>query len=318
MYKGILVTGAFGFVGSTLVPALRQAFPDARVTALGHEQESPAAYDSVVCDITDGEAVRQLIQRVEPDCVINLAAISHIPTSFDQPQLTWRVNLNGTLNLLQALTELNLPVTFLQVGSADSYGRSFVGGEPLDEMAPFQPLNPYAASKAAADIAAFSYVGRGKLKVIRARPFNHTAAGQSNQFVVSAFAEQIARIEAGLQEPVVQVGNLDAKRCFLHLDDVVQAYVALLRHAEKIESGDAFNIVASEPVTIAFVLESLIRLSSKSIQVQQDPDRMRPTDIPVAMGTAQHLQAVTGWRAEHDLNDILVDVLSAWRKHYSV
>jgi len=310
----ILVTGGHGFVGRGLIPALTQAFPDAALYSTSRSQkEAVGQARNIACDLTDRESVLRVVAEVQPSCIINLAAISHIPTAIAAPELTWQTNLQGTLNLLDALVAEEIDCTFLQVGSGDCYGHAFVSGQALPETTAFEPLNPYAASKAAADIAAYSYTRHQHIKVIRVRPFNHTAAGQSSEFVVSAFAEQIASIEAGLQPATVKVGNLEAQRCFLHLDDVICAYIELLRRRDDIASGEAFNIVAASAVPMSEVLEGLIAQSSRDISVEVDPERVRPVDIPVALATADKLIQLTAWRPTRDLHYILSDVLSYWR-----
>lgn len=320
MYARILVTGAYGFVGGALVPALAKAFPEAELFsvsrqagAVGRAENSAYEAKPIVCDLSRREDVFRCVSELKPDCVINLAAISHIPTAFAQPELTWQTNLQGMLNLLDALVFVEQRATFLQIGSGDCYGHAFAAGNALHENVPFEPLNPYAASKAAADVAAYSYTSQPLLKVIRARPFNHTAGGQSDQFVVSAFAKQIAEIEVGLQDPVVKVGNLDAQRCFLHLNDVVAAYIRLLQCSDLIDSGEAFNIVADKAVPIADILDGLIALTGCEVFVERDLQRVRPTDIPLALGDSAKLRALTGWQPKYDLDAILSDVLFFWR-----
>lgn len=311
----ILVTGGHGFVGQALVPALLEAFPEAEVyTCSSSHRESLSGAHNLVCDLTDRAAVTKLVGELCPVCIVNLAAISHIPTAISSPELTWQTNLQGTLNLLDALVANAVECTFLQVGSGDCYGRAFASGDSLCEQTQFEPLNPYAASKAAADLAAYSYSVHPSLKIIRARPFNHTGAGQSNRFVVSAFAEQVARIEAGLQPAVMQVGNLQAQRCFLHLDDVVDAYIALLIHRDGIESGEAFNIVSANAVSISHVLEQLVALSDCDIEIEVDPEKVRPVDIPLAHGSAQKITDSVNWQPQRNLPYILMDVLNCWRK----
>lgn len=320
MRDTILVTGAAGFVGRSLLPALCHAFPDARIIGLCRKSSHLISNEQVnyqSCDITDPQAVQQIIRDLKPSFVINLAAISHIPTSFKNPAKTWQVNLTGTLNLLDALVAENQACTFLQIGSGDCYGQAFATGEALNEDSPFMPMNPYAASKAAADLAAYSYRQQGQLKIIRARPFNHSGAGQPEHFVISAFAQQIAAIEAGTQPATMQVGNLDAQRCFLHVDDVVQAYIALLQHHLDINSGDAFNIVADTPVAIQTILDQLLAKSSEQIAVEQDPERQRPSDIPVVNADASKLKNLTHWAPSTSLDQLLEEIIEDWRAQLS-
>jgi GDP-4-dehydro-6-deoxy-D-mannose reductase len=317
MINTILVTGSTGFVGKYLLPALCKAFPEATVIGLcRHKPLSilPAKLTYQVCDLTDRPKTIKVVNEIKPDCVINLAAISHIPTAFSNPDLTWDVNLHGMLNLLNALAGMNQPCTFLQVGSADCYGQAFSSGETVDEKTPFMPMNPYSASKAAADLAAYSYRHQGKLKIIRARPFNHSGAGQSDDFVIPSFAKQIARIEQGKQPAKMSVGDLTAQRCFLHVQDVVDAYVSLLIHRDKILSGEAFNIVSEEPTIIKSILDKLLLKSDMTIDIQKDPSKQRPSDILVAKGSALKINELTQWTPEITLDFLLGDVLNHFRK----
>lgn len=313
----ILVTGATGFVGSALLPKLAAAFPDADIIGLLHNTPAMNLSADIIyqaCDLTDQQQVKQLIERIQPNYVINLAAISHIPTACDNPDLTWNVNLYGVLNLLNALVYENIACTFLQVGSGDCYGQSFAYGRPVDEDTLFMPMNPYAASKAAADLAAFSYRHKGQLKIIRARPFNHSGAGQSESFVIPAFAKQIVNIEKGLQPPELTVGNLTAERCFLHVDDVVDAYIALLLAHQTIDSGDAFNIVSDQATVIQSILDGLLAKSSKSISILDDPKKQRPSDILKAEGSAEKLKRLTQWAPKVTIDQLLDDVLADLRQ----
>lgn len=315
----ILVTGATGFVGSALLPKLTAAFPHADIVGLLHSTSATSSSANITyqfCDLADQQQVRPLIERIKPNYVVNLAAISHIPTAYENPDLTWNVNLYGTLNLLNALVNTNISCVFLQVGSGDCYGQSFAHGRSVDENTVFMPMNPYAASKAAADLAAFSYRHRGQLKIIRARPFNHSGAGQSERFVIPAFAKQIVDIEKGLQPPELTVGNLSAERCFLHVDDVVDAYIALLRCHCSIVSGDAFNIVSDQTTAIQSILDGLLAKSPLSISVLDDPKKQRPSDILKAKGSADKLKRLTQWTPKITIDQLLDDVLTSLRQEH--
>ncbi len=224
----ILITGASGFVGRHLLTRLAAAFPDAELVACGERLTT--------LDVTDGAAVLALVRQAHPRACVHLAAVSAVPAARAEPDLAWRVNLHGTLALARAILEAAPGCLLLFASSADIYGRSFDGGMPANERTAPAPMNTYAATKAAADLALGALAADG-LRCVRVRPFNHTGPGQSADFVVPAFARQIARIEAGLQPPRLAVGALDPMRDFLDVRDVCAAYVACLRRAEELRTG---------------------------------------------------------------------------------
>jgi GDP-4-dehydro-6-deoxy-D-mannose reductase len=312
----ILVTGGSGFVGRYLLPRLRGDFPAAELHATrrgcGCDQAGVVWHR---LDVRDGVAVTALVASLKPDVVIHLAAQSDVARSFEQPAATWNINLDGALNLQRALAMTGRGV-LVQVGSADMYGASFRAGV-VDEQALLQPLNPYAASKAAADLAAYALSQTSSVHVIRCRPFNHTGAGQSAAFVVSAFARQIAQAENGLVPAVIKVGDLSGQRDFLHVSDVVAAYSALVRCCHRIESGRAVNICSGEPVAISTVLAELVGLSSIDFEVVVDSGRLRKSDIPQAVGRADLLRSLTGWSRRVERLPMLASVLGYWRDYYA-
>jgi len=313
-HADILVTGASGFVGKQLIARLAREFPDAAIVG-ADMQATPEGGDRcrrVALDITDRQAVAELFAEHRPALVFHLAAQSHVPTSFAEPVLTWRVNLMGTLHLIEALKSARPDAHFVFVGSAEAYGRSFLAGVPISEDTVFAPMNPYAASKAAGDILVRQQAAEG-LRTVVLRPFNHVGPGQRQDFVVSAFCSQIARIERGLQEPVIQVGNLEARRDFLDVRDVLDAYIAVVGRAADIPAGTAFNLASGRTVTIRGVLEDLLRLSGAAIEVRVDPARLRPSDIPVAAGDAGAARAAFGWEPRIPWGRTLADTLDYWR-----
>lgn len=315
----LLVTGASGFVGRHLLAALRRRWPEAALhaTAHGFQGDLPDGASSVHwhrLDICRANRVAALLRQLQPEVIIHLAAQSHVPTSFRAPAQTWRVNLQGTLNLLEAIKQVTPASRLLNVGSSDRYGGAFRSGEPVSEGTAFEPLNPYAASKAAADLAVGQYAASEGLRVIRARPFNHTGPGQRDDFVLAAFATQIARIEAGLQPPVVETGNLEAQRDFLDVEDVVGAYLALLELPEPLSSGQAYNIASGHAVAVGGLLTAMLARARCAIDHRLDPARQRPADIQAVRADTTALRQATGWRPTLSQGDMLDRLLDDCRR----
>ncbi len=300
----ILLTGASGFVAGHLIPRLRADFPAAELILCGEAH--------IPLDITDTAAVRNLLRETHPDACIHLAAISAISDARGNPTRAWQVNVLGTLALAEAIREHAPACTLLFASSADIYGRSFTAGRPLDETAAAAPLNTYAATKAAADLALGAMAADG-LRVIRLRPFNHTGAGQTAAFVIPAFAAQVAAIAAGRQEPVLKVGNLDACRDFLDVRDVCAAYAACLACAATIAPGTILNIASGTPRRIGDVLADLLAIAGVTAEIVIDPDRLRPSDIPLAAGNAAAARTALGWAPTIPWQTTLTDVLADWR-----
>lgn len=298
--RRILVTGASGFVGRHLLPALGAAFPDAAIAA-DH------------FDVTDNEAVRDSVGDASPDACIHLAGVTNVVAARSDPDLAWRVNLLGTLNLARTVLTLAPSCRFVFASSAEVYGASFRSGQKLDESAPLAPMNGYAATKAAADLAlgAMSHDG---LRVVRLRLFNHTGPGQSDAFVVPAFARQIARIESGLQPPPLRVGGLDTSRDFLNVHDVCNAYIACLRRSgDELAPGAILNIGSGQPRRIGDILDELLSLAGLSTEVATDAARLRRSEIATASGDITRARRLLGWAPTIPWRQTLADVLTDWR-----
>ena len=296
--RRILVTGAAGFVGRHLAPALHDAYPDAEVL-------TPAF------DVTDPAAVHAAIGAAAPGAVIHLAAIAAPMDARRDPGRAWQVNLHGTLNVARALMDIAPGATLVFAGTADAYGTSFRDGAPLDEHAALAPQNTYGATKAAADLALGAMAAEG-LRVIRARPFNHTGPGQTDAFVVPAFARQAARIAAGLQEPVMRVGDLTPQRDFLDVRDVCRAYALCL--AAEMPPGAIVNLASGQPRRIGDVLRALLNLAGIAPEIETDAARLRPSDIPLAVGNAARAASLLGWAPCIPWEQTLRDVLDDWRE----
>ena len=257
-------------------------------------------------DVADPTAVATVVQRERPEAIVHLAAISHVPESVRVPALTWRVNYGGARAVLDAAARFG-GIRVLLVGSCLSYGPGEPGARAFDEGAPLRPQTPYAWTKSAADRLGAVYAARG-VEVLRVRPFNHTGAGRPPTFVESSFARQLASIERGEQEPLLGVGNLDAVRDFLHVEDVVDAYLRLLDPS--VPAG-VYNVASGHGVSIAELLEMLLSVSTARPRIELDPSRFRPTDASV--GDAGRLQAATGWKPQRSLRDAMRELLDDWR-----
>ena len=313
----ILITGANGFVGQILCKTLQEA--GHHVLALVGSRSALPKYANQTwqCDIRNAEMLEKIVAEAAPSHVVHLAAITHVPASFHEPLLTWQTNVMGSVNLLQAIRR-NAPEAFvLFVSSSEVYGAAFKQGVALAENSLCQPLNPYAASKLAAEAAFNEYFRQGQPGVI-ARPFNHIGELQSPDFVTASFARQIALIETGQQEPTLKVGNLEACRDFLDVKDVCAAYVELLKLSKRgINYPRCFNICSGQPRRIRDVLDEMLAMSSANIIITQDPERLRPSDIPTATGNTQIMRDTTGWQPTINLRTTLEQLLTYWREKLS-
>jgi GDP-4-dehydro-6-deoxy-D-mannose reductase len=308
----VLLTGACGFVGKTLLPMLQAKGCRVTCTSTSASSHEDSAADWVTLDINDAAAVSRVLEQVKPSHVVHLAAQSHVPRSFREPAQTWQTNVMGTLHLLEAVKKHCCEAFFLFISSSEVYGESFKAAKLLGESVGCMPMNPYAASKRAAELAVEQYFRQGLAGVI-ARPFNHIGPGQSPDFVTASFAKQIAAIEAGKQKPILQVGNLEAQRDFLDVKDVCTAYLALLELNTADIEDRVFNIASGQPRRIDDVLKLLLQQSSQKIAIEQDPEHMRPSDISLAAGNCTRIRELTGWQASYDLSSTLSELLNYWR-----
>ena len=315
MGRRIFVTGSDGFVGRHLLQALAKSLDAADQIIAACRTNTSLSIPSarpVVFDICDPLQTLAAIRQAQPTCVVHLAAISTIREAQSDRELTWRVNVGGTRNLAEAVLEAAPDARFIFVGTSESYGNSFnLSPEPISELTRLDPRNTYAVSKAAADllIGQMKYEG---LNAVRFRPFNHTGPGQSERFVVSAFAAQIARIEYGRQDPTIRVGNLDSIRDFLDVRDVVRAYIRAIELPE-LPSQSIFNLASGTPRSIRQILDSLCARSQTEVRVEIDPDRQRPNETPIAVGSAILAEQVLGWQPKITWEKTADDVLGFWR-----
>jgi GDP-4-dehydro-6-deoxy-D-mannose reductase len=231
--------------------------------------------------------------------------------SFQIPWETLENNIQGQLNIIQACLSLSAQPKLLVVSSAEIYGPINANALPINEDTPLRPTNPYGVSKVAQDMLALQYFLSHKLPIVRVRPFNHIGPGQSEGFVAADFAKQIARIEAGLQDAVMEVGNLAAERDFSDVRDVVRAYYLLMQQGIP---GEVYNVASGKAHSIQELLDILLRYSQMAIHVHQDPTRMLPIDVLVVRGDASRLYGLTGWQPSIPFETTLLDILNHWRE----
>jgi GDP-4-dehydro-6-deoxy-D-mannose reductase len=299
--KRLLVTGRHGFVGGAL----------ARLVAAG---AVPGAWQLAEIppdlDLADPSAARELIDATRPDAVIHLAAQSAVPESFRDPAATLRVNLFGTLHLLQALQQRDFRGRMLFVGTGDVYGLVPEEDLPVTELRLPAPRNPYAVSKLAAEVLCRQWTITEGLDIVMARAFNHIGAGQSDRFAIGDFARVVAGIRAGRRAPVVAVGDIDVTRDFTDVDDVVRAYFALLCDGR---AGEVYNVCSGRERTVRSLLDRLIELAGVQATVAQDPARLRPAEQRRMRGDPARIRADTGWTASTPLDASLAAMLDYWK-----
>ncbi|MEW6553617.1 MAG: GDP-mannose 4,6-dehydratase [Actinomycetota bacterium] len=314
MTARVLITGADGFVGRYLASFLSG---EDGTEVLGIDMRPPrggAPWDRCafeVCDLLDRELVFSSVERFRPDYVFHLAAQSSVRRSWDDPRFTYDIALYGQANLFDALREAEVDARVHVACSAEEYGRVREEELPIAEDHPLRPASPYALSKVMQDYhAVFSYQAYGTRTVVT-RAFNMIGPGQSPEFVVSDFARQIAAAEAGRGEPVIRVGNLEARRDFADVRDLVDAYWLLVREGAP---GQSYNVCSGRDHAVSEVLETLLALGEVPIRVEVDPARLRKTDIPVLRGDNRKMRELVEWTPRYSMEETLRDVLDWWRK----
>jgi len=262
-------------------------------------------------DLRDANSAKKAIASARPDYIFHLAAQSFVPTSWHAPAETLMTNILGQINIFEAVRELGLNPRIQIAGSSEEYGLVHPDEVPVKETNPLRPLSPYAVSKVAQDLLGYQYHRSYGMDIVRTRAFNHEGPRRGEVFVTSNFAKQIAQIEKGLRDPVIHTGNLKAKRDFSDVRDIVRAYWLAL---EKGEPGEVYNIATGKAFLIQEMLEMLLKMSSVNVKVEEDPTRMRPSDVELLVGDASKFQSVTGWKPEIPFEKTLEDLLNYWRE----
>lgn len=306
----ILITGIGGFVGKYLMEALLVRGEEVHGTTMPGELFDDSRITLHTLEITNKENVGDVIRKICPDQIYHLAGQSSVGLSWKDPSLTVMTNVVGTINLLDAIRETNINTKVLIIGSSDQYGRVKPEDCPLCEEQPLNPQSPYATSKKAQEEIAKQYVQAHNMKIIMARAFNHIGPGQKRGFVIADFASQIAEIEKGLKEPILRVGNLDAKRDFNDVRDIVDAYIILM---DRGRTGEVYNVGSGKAHSVREMLERLLVLANVPISVEQVSDKIRPSDIPLVQCDNSKIVRDMGWQMSYSLEKTLEDTLNYWR-----
>lgn len=264
-------------------------------------------------DLTERDQLSRAVEDAAPDLVFHLAAQSSVAQSWQDPEGTILNNVLGQLHLLEVLRQQGRTPRVLIVSSNEVYGAPAGPEElPLKETSPLRPNNPYAVSKVAQDMMGYQYFLSHGLPIVRVRPFNHIGPGQSDAFVASAFARQIAEAEAGLREPVIQVGNLEAMRDFTDVRDMMRGYYLAISRGQP---GEVYNLGSQRATSVQRLLDIFLARSRVSVDVRRDPERYRPVDVPCVYADCSKFREATGWRPTIPLEQTLADVLEYWRAH---
>jgi len=316
--KKVLITGVTGFAGQYLAELLLNSseielhgtyHSDSSRVRLGELERKIILHQ---LDLTGQQAISGLIKEIMPDEVYNLAAQTSPGESMKNPSATLMTNTLSELYLFESLREHQLTKTrVLAISSAEVYGAVLPGDLPIDENTPFRPASPYAVSKITQDYLALQYFISYKIPIIRVRPFNHMGPRQQPKFVLPMFAKQIAEIERGIQEPVLKVGNLEPRKDFSDVRDMVKAYALLM---EKGDPGEVYNVGSGTSTSIQEILDMLLSFSEKEIKVEIDQSLYRPTDAPEIVCDSKKMHDLTGWKPTISLSTTLEDTLDYFRK----
>lgn len=313
----ILITGITGFVGSHLADYLLER-KDCDVygilrwrsdtTNILHSRDRIRLFE---CDLRDAFSTYSVISEIRPDRIFHLAAQSFVPTSFRAPTESLTTNVVGELNLFESLRKTGINPLVQVAGSSEEYGLVGEDETPIGESCPLRPLSPYGVSKVGQDLLAWQYFSSYGLNVVRTRGFNHTGPRRGPVFICSDFAKQIVEIEKGMKDPVIRVGNLDAVRDFTDVRDMVKAYWLTL---EKGTPGQVYNICSDRAWSMKQILDMLLEWTEVKVEVRHDPERLRPSDVPILVGDSSKFRKATGWKPSIPFERTLKDIVEYWRQ----
>lgn len=307
--KRVLITGITGFVGSHLRQRLEKEGGYQIFGTSLTQEETKQNTQILKLNLLDEKSVKEAVNKIHPDYVIHLAALTSPAKSFAKPKEVLENNISAQLNLLEALRDTRGNPRIVIISSADIYGLVDEKYIPVNENTPLNPTNPYSVSKLTQDYLGLQYYHAHNMDIVRARPFNHTGPGQSEDFVVASFAKQIAEIEKEKKKNVVNVGNLKAKRDFTDVRDIVEAYILLM---EKGVSGEVYNIGTGKSYKIEYILNKLTEYAKKEINVETDKEKFRPIDVPDLRCDNSKIKKL-GWTPTIKIEKTLEDTLDYWR-----
>ena len=316
----VLITGINGFVGSHLAELLMAEGYQVSGMTFNRDLSNLAQIESQISlyygDICEPRVIEKVLSEAEPDYLYHLAGMAFVPDAKTQPKRVFEVNVFGILNVLEALRKLRLKTRTLVVGSAEVYGKVSIEHLPVNENYPLTPTSLYGVTKASADMIADQYSKTFQMDVIRVRSFNHFGPRQSEQFVCSSFAKQIVEIEMGLRDPILFVGNLDTRRDFTDVRDIVRGYRMILESAP---SGAVYNVGSNKAWAIGDLVKILIEKSTaKKVEVKENSSRVRSNDIPVMLSDASKLLSDLNWKPEIPIEQTLQDLLEYWREKNTI
>lgn len=311
-----LITGITGFVGGHLERELVSNGYSVMGTGLSSPHLDYLA-NEIRMDVIDKEQVYNTIRSFAPDVIFHLAAIAYVPTSWEEPQRVIDVNTTGTINILEAVKDTGYDTIVHLAGSSEEYGLVHPNEVPISEDQPLRPLSPYAVSKIAMDMIGYQYYKSHNMKIIRTRAFNHDGFGRGPQYMTSTFAKQLVEIKLGLGDPILMHGNLEAQRDITDVRDIARAYRLA---TERAEFGEVYNIGSGVTHKVSTILDKLISLSDvKShiegeLYIKSDPQRMRPSDVPILQCDSSKFREDTDWEPEYTIDDTLKEVLRYWEE----
>jgi len=315
----VLITGITGFVGSHLAEYILANHPDVELFGIRRWRSRIENVEHLLdqvrileCNLVDSSSVKAVIADIRPDKVFHLAAQSFVPSSWNAPAESITTNIIGQLNIFEALRETKLLDTWVQIAcSSEEYGMVYSDEVPIRETNPLRPLSPYAVSKVGQDVLAYQYYMSYGIKAVRTRGFNHTGPRRGEVFVCSNFSKQVVEVEKKKRPPEIFVGNLEAKRDFTDVRDMVRAYWLA---TESCEPGDVYNICSGLSISIRELLDLVVSNSSVQIEIKPDPSRLRPSDVPLLLGDYSKFHKATGWKPTIPFRQTLSDIMDYWRE----